>query len=71
MFTGMHRFIPALVQMAGGTVKQVPVRHYPRMAGKAKYHLFNRLWGPFNDCFAYRWMKKRFIDYTIDATNLD
>ena len=71
MFTGMHRFLPALVQMAGGRVKQVPVRHYPREAGKAKYHLFNRLWGPFNDCFAYRWMKKRYIDYTIEASKLD
>ena len=71
LFTGMHRFLPALVQMAGGTVKQVPVRHYPRTAGKAKYHLFNRLWGPFNDCFAFRWMKKRYIDYTIDGSNLD
>ena len=71
MFTGMHRFLPALVQMTGGMVKQVPVRHYPRTAGKAKYHLFNRLWGPFNDCFAFRWMKKRYIDYTIDGSNLD
>lgn len=71
MFTGMHRFLPALVQMAGGTVKQIPVRHYPRIAGKAKYHLFNRLWGPFQDCFAYRWMKRRYIDYTVDASNLD
>ncbi|MBO4263864.1 MAG: glycosyltransferase family 2 protein [Bacteroidales bacterium] len=71
MFTGMHRFLPALVQMAGGTVMQVPVRHYPRIAGKAKYHLFNRLWGPFQDCFAYRWMKKRYIDYTVDGSNLD
>lgn len=71
MFTGMHRFLPALVQMAGGRVKQVPVRHYPRTAGKAKYHLFNRLWGPFMDCFAFRWMKKRYIDYTIEASKLD
>lgn len=70
MFTGMHRFLPALVQMAGGRVKQVPVRHYPRMAGKAKFHLLNRLWGPFNDCFAFRWMKKRYIDYTIGESNL-
>lgn len=71
MFTGMHRFLPALVQMTGGAVKQVPVRHYPRVAGKAKYHLFNRLWGPFNDCFAFRWMKKRYLDYTIEASKLD
>lgn len=71
IFTGMHRFFPALVQMAGGRVMQIPVRHYPRTAGKAKYHLFNRLWGPFNDCFAFRWMKKRYIDYRIDGGNLD
>ena len=70
MFTGMHRFIPALVQMTGGRVLQVPVRHYPREAGQAKYHLFNRLWGPFNDCFAFRWMKKRYLDYHIEDSNL-
>ena len=70
LFTGMHRFLPALVQMAGGRVKQVPVRHYPRTAGKAKFHLLNRLWGPFNDCFGFRWMKKRYIDYTVDKTDL-
>ena len=70
MFTGMHRFLPALVQMAGGRVMQIPVRHYPRQAGQAKYHLFNRLWGPFNDCFAFRWMKKRFIDYAVEDSNL-
>lgn len=70
MFKGMHRFLPALVQMAGGSVKQVPVRHYPRIAGKAKYHLFNRLWGPFIDCFAFRWMRSRFIDYTVEKSDL-
>jgi len=70
LFTGMHRFIPALVQMTGGKVKQVPVRHYPRVAGVAKYHLLNRLWGPFNDCFAFRWMKKRYIDYTVGDSDL-
>lgn len=70
MFTGMHRFLPALVQMAGGKVKEVPVRHYPRIAGKSKYHLFNRLRGPFIDCFAFRWMKKRYLDYRIDKSKL-
>ncbi|WP_242610499.1 glycosyltransferase [Ancylomarina subtilis] len=64
-FKGMHRFIPALTLMLNGKVKQVPVRHFPRIAGEAKYHLFNRLTGPFLDCFAYRWMKKRYIDYEI------
>ena len=69
-FTGMHRFLPALFQMAGGTVKQIPVRHYPRTAGTAKYNLFNRLIGPLKDCFAFRWMKKRYIDYQINDSIL-
>ncbi len=70
MFTGMHRFLPALILMVGGTIKQIPVRHYPRTAGTAKYHLFNRLIGPLKDCFGFRWMKKRYIDYVISNTNL-
>lgn len=66
-FKGMHRFLPALVLLENGTVKQIPVRHRPRQAGKSKYHLWNRLCGPFIDCFAYRWMKKRHIDYKIKS----
>lgn len=64
-FKGMHRFLPALILMQEGKVKQVPVRHFPRIAGQAKYHLFNRMVGPFKDCIAYRWMKKRYINYEI------
>lgn len=70
-FTGMHRFLPALIQLQQGRVKQVPVRHFPRIAGDSKYHLWNRLAGPFKDCFAYRWMKKRYINYKIADSNLN
>ena len=52
-FTGMHRFLPALVMLQGCRVRQVPVRHFPRTAGKSKYHLMSRLVAPFIDCFAY------------------
>jgi len=69
-FTGMHRFLPALIQLQNGRVKQVPVRHFPRMAGVSKYHLWNRLISPFIDCFAYRWMRKRYINYTVGDNNL-
>ncbi|MCD8318915.1 MAG: glycosyltransferase family 2 protein [Paraprevotella sp.] len=69
-FTGMHRFLPALILLQEGRIKQVPVRHFPRTAGKSKYHLWNRLVSPFMDCFAYRWMKKRYINYRIADTNL-
>ena len=67
-FTGMHRFLPALIQLQEGRVKQIPVRHFPRVAGKSKYHLANRLIGPFKDCFAYR--RKRYINYRVGASNL-
>ena len=69
-FTGMHRFLPALIQLQNGRVKQIPVRHFPRTAGVSKYHLWNRLAGPFKDCFAYRWMKKRYINYEVKETDL-
>lgn len=69
-FTGMHRFLPALVMLQKGKVKQVPVRHFPRVAGQSKYHLWNRLFSPFIDCFAYRWMRKRYINYRVDENNI-
>jgi glycosyltransferase involved in cell wall biosynthesis len=68
-FDGMHRFLPALMMLEHGKFREVPVRHYPRVAGVSKYHLWNRLKGPFLDCFAYRWMKKRYIRYHIDEQN--
>lgn len=70
-FTGMHRFLPALFLLQHARIKQIPVRHYPRVAGKSKYHLWNRLIAPFVDCFAYRWMKKRYINYHVSENNID
>jgi hypothetical protein len=68
-FDGMHRFLPALMTLENGRFKEIPVRHFPRVAGVSKYHLWNRLIGPFNDCFAFRWMKKRYIHYYINENN--
>ena len=68
-FIGMHRFIPALVQLQGGKVKQIAVSHYPRYAGTSKYHLFNRLIGPFFDTLAFRWMRSRYIRYEAANRN--
>ncbi len=65
MFKGLHRFLPAMILLQNGKVKQVPVRHFPRIAGEAKFGLWNRLLGPLMDCFAYLWMKKKYINYNI------
>jgi glycosyltransferase involved in cell wall biosynthesis len=64
-FTGMHRFIPALVQLEGGRVEQVPVRHFPRYAGQAKYNLRNRLIWPFIDTMAVVWIRKRHLCWEL------
>ncbi len=65
MFKGLHRFLPAMIMLQNGKVLQVPVRHFPRIAGTAKFGLWNRLLGPLMDCFAYLWMKKKYINYEI------
>ncbi|RIA10314.1 glycosyl transferase family 2 [Flavobacteriaceae bacterium MAR_2010_72] len=65
MFKGLHRFLPAMILLQQGKVIQVPVQHFPRVAGTAKFGLWNRLLGPLMDCFAYLWMKKKYINYTV------
>lgn len=69
MFRGLHRFLPAMILLQEGKIKQVPVRHFPRIAGEAKFGLWNRLLGPLMDCFAYLWMKKKYISYQVGKTN--
>ena len=65
MFKGLHRFLPAMILLQKGKIIQIPVQHFPRIAGQAKFGLWNRLIGPLMDCFAYLWMKRKYINYTI------
>jgi len=65
MFKGLHRFLPAMILLQEGTVIQIPVRHYPRIAGQAKFGIWNRLLGPLSDCFAYLWMQRKYINYKV------
>ncbi|WP_204346137.1 glycosyltransferase family 2 protein [Psychroserpens algicola] len=69
MFRGLHRFLPAMILLQQGTVKQVHVRHYPRVAGQAKFGFWNRSIGPLVDCFVFLWMKKKYINYSISKTS--
>lgn len=65
MFRGLHRFLPAMVLLQKGMIIQIPVQHFARIAGTGKFGLWNRLLGPFVDCFAYAWMKKKYINYKV------
>ncbi len=71
MFKGMHRFFPALVLLRqGASYKEVPVKHRKRMSGTSKFGLRNRMMSSFADCLAFRWMKSRYIDYSIRESDL-
>jgi glycosyltransferase involved in cell wall biosynthesis len=63
LYRGMHRFLPALVQMEGYRVTEVLVDHRPREAGKSHYGIWNRLLGPLVDLWAVRWMQRRYRPY--------
>lgn len=65
MFRGLHRFLPAMILLQNGKIKQVPIKHFPRLAGKTHFGVWNRLLGPLMDCFAYLWMKHKYINYKL------
>jgi dolichol-phosphate mannosyltransferase len=58
-FDHMHRFLPALVQRTGRTVISVPVKHRPRLRGKSKYGIWNRLWVGIVDLLGVAWLIRR------------
>jgi glycosyltransferase involved in cell wall biosynthesis len=69
LFEGMHRFFPTLALMHGFTVTEVPVRHYPRVHGRSKYGLWNRLFASLYDLVAVRWMMRRVLRYRFRQGN--
>ncbi len=58
-FNHMHRFLPALVQRAGGQSVSVEVHHRPRLHGQSKYGISNRLWVGIIDLFGVMWLIRR------------
>lgn len=61
VFNGMHRFLPTLLRWQGFTVEELPVNHRPRLRGRSKYGVGNRLWRGLRDCLAMRWYAARVI----------
>ncbi len=58
-FDHIHRFLPALIQMAGGHVISVKVNHRPRNFGQSKYGTLDRLMVGIVDILGVIWLKKR------------
>lgn len=60
-FNGFHRFLPILAHGAGFTVREVPVNHRARVAGRSKYGVWNRLGRGLFDLVGVGWFLKRRI----------
>jgi glycosyltransferase involved in cell wall biosynthesis len=65
LYHGMHRFLPTLIKLYGGTVAEVPVRHRARRFGRTKYGMWNRVFRSFADALAVRWMQRRALRYDV------
>jgi dolichol-phosphate mannosyltransferase len=64
-YTGMHRFIPTLLKIAGFRVVQVRVNHRPRRFGRSKFGVSDRAFSAFADLLVVRWMMVRRLRYRI------
>ena len=64
-FAGMHRFLPTLAALQGFKLTEAPVNHRPRLKGRSKYSIRNRLWVSLLDMFGVFWLKKRAFNYRI------
>ncbi len=65
LFDGMHRFLPTLLRWEGAKVVEVEVDHHPRLYGKTKFGVWNRVFKAFIDLMAVVWMKRRRLNYKI------
>jgi dolichol-phosphate mannosyltransferase len=55
----MHRFYPALIKRAGAGVREVEVNDRPRVAGRSKYGVFDRLSQSLFDLVGVYWLIRR------------
>jgi len=61
-FRGMHRFLPTLLRLQGCSVGEVAVGHRPRLHGRTKYGIHNRLWVGLLDTLGVWWLKARWAE---------
>jgi glycosyltransferase involved in cell wall biosynthesis len=68
-FRGWHRYIPALVMREGYGVREVPVRHFARVAGRSKYGIRNRLWIGVTSLVVVSWLMRNRVGYRVEAAD--
>lgn len=68
LFDGMHRFLPALFHIEGYRIREIPVRHRPRTAGRSKYPFYRRILKPIIDLLAVTWMRWRHLQGNIGSS---
>ena len=59
-FDHLHRFLIALMLREGYDVRYVEVGHRPRLHGRSKYGVWDRMVVGISDIFGVRWLQKRF-----------
>jgi len=57
----MHRFIPILAKIQGYKIYEEKVEHYPRIYGKTKYGIHNRIFGNLKTLFMIKFMPNKII----------
>ncbi|MBU3843453.1 MAG: glycosyltransferase family 2 protein [Candidatus Anaerobiospirillum pullicola] len=70
LFSGMHRFLPALTLLQEKKVVAIAVRHQERKHGTSKFNFFNRAFAGAYDLLAFVWMRRRYIAPVVTANNL-
>lgn len=66
-FDHMHRYLPALVLRAGGTVESVKVNHRPRERGASKYSNFRRALVGVPDLVGVMWLMRRSRNPVVES----
>ena len=59
-FDHMHRYMVALMLREGFEVRFVEVNHRPRLHGRSKYGVFDRLVVGITDLMGVRWLQRRY-----------
>lgn len=69
-FDHMHRFLPALIRQSGGRSLSLPVNHRPRLRGRSKYGVMNRLWVGIVDLAGVAWLgrRNRLAEWIVEGT---